>query len=301
MVMGCLVYAEGAALSHVSVNANADVSFSGLEILLPTTGPPSLVRMYVGGPTPANSTFHAEANLSNLALGVQHLLKMPSVTLRYFKLEFVGRSGKYVNVPNVRLKTYLLVPAGASAAVTSNVGEGQPMKLELTLPNNPSMVMVLDTTLVTAMGGRVLQPTPFQYADVLDQANVVYASYETLPSGAAEFVLDLTVFEAISELSISKVSDEALPSSVATWVGDSPTGPWKEVVSTEWPPTSDPTECDTIPKIPLWNPIVQCTAFRVLRHQKRHPAGPQLNLHSERVPCDGADASDVASHKREDD
>jgi hypothetical protein len=114
MVMGCLVYAEGEALSHVSVNANADVAFSGLEILLPTTGPPSLVRMYAGGPDPANSTFHAEANLDSLALGVQHLLEMPLIMLRYFKLEFVGRSGKYINVPNVRLRTKLVVPAGAA-------------------------------------------------------------------------------------------------------------------------------------------------------------------------------------------
>jgi hypothetical protein len=239
MVMECLVYAEGEALSHVSVDANADVALSRLEILLPTTGPPSLVRLYVGGPDPANSAFHAEANLDNLTLGVQHLLDMPPVTLRYFKLEFVGRSGKYINVPNVRLKTKLVVPAEASAAVTSIVGEGENMRLELTLPNSLSVVVALDTALVTALGGRVVQPTPFQYDDVLDQANVVYVRYDTLPSGAAEFVLDLTVLEAISELSFSKVSDEALPSSVATWVGDSPTGPWKEVVSTEWPPTSD--------------------------------------------------------------
>jgi hypothetical protein len=59
-------------------------------------------------------------------------------------------------------------PHNANAA-TMNLYE---ITLDVNVPNHRAAVVGLDTGLVTALGGRVVQPTPFQFNDVLDQTNV---------------------------------------------------------------------------------------------------------------------------------
>jgi hypothetical protein len=80
----------------------------------------------------------------------------------------VGRPSDYIRIPDVRLESVLTVPSGASATVVSNVGEGEPMRIELALPAYPMAVVAMDTTLATTLGGVVVSSCPVLAEGTLD-------------------------------------------------------------------------------------------------------------------------------------
>jgi hypothetical protein len=67
---------------------------------------PTSVRFYAGASDPSALSFQTELDLSGLPVpvGQRHSFVLPPITLRYYKLEFVGTSIDFIRVPSVRLK-----------------------------------------------------------------------------------------------------------------------------------------------------------------------------------------------------
>jgi hypothetical protein len=155
---------------------------------------------------------------------------------------------------------YATLPAGASARVVSSAGE--PLRVELTLPGNPSAVVALDAGMVTALGGRVIPSAPVLPDSTLDLRGRVAQLGGNAPAGfTATFdspagpggssflapvtaaieaegslvgIVDFGAHETADEVEFELIDEASVPSIVSVWSSPNAAGPWDMVGLREW-------------------------------------------------------------------